>query len=87
MKSPGDSYRASSHIALRGEAHTAAGTLIKPCTVEMETCEPGEESKKKLKTVQLSNNTVKHHTQDLSADVEKQMVSQLISSFACFVET
>lgn len=72
---------------LRGEAHTAAETLIKPCAVEMETCELGEESKKKLKTIQLSNNTVKHHVQDLSADLEKQLVSQLIPSFACFVET
>jgi hypothetical protein len=68
MKSPEDSYRASSHIVIREEAHTAAETLIKPRGVEMETCELGEESKKKLQTVQLSNNTVKHHIQDLSAD-------------------
>jgi hypothetical protein len=108
MKTPEDSYRASSHIALRGEANTVAEILMKPCAVEMETCELGEESKKKLKTVNLSNNTVnlsintvnlsnntvnlsnntvKHHIQDLSADAEKQLVSQLISSFACFVES
>jgi hypothetical protein len=53
----------------------------------METCELREESEKKLKAVQLSINTVKHHIHDLSADIEKQPVSQLISSFACFVET
>ena len=53
----------------------------------MESCELGEESKKKLAAVQFPNNTVKHHIQDLLADVEKQLVSQLISSFACFVET
>ena len=51
----------------------------------METCDLSEESKKKLKTVQISNNT--HNTQDLSADTEEQLVSQIISSFACFVET
>jgi hypothetical protein len=66
MKTPEDSYRASFHIALRGEAHTVAETLIKPCAVEMETCELSEKSKKELKTVQLSNNTVKHHIQDVS---------------------
>jgi hypothetical protein len=87
MKTPEDSYRASSHIALRGEAHTVAEPLIKPCAGEMETCDLGEELKKKLKAVQLSNNTVKHHIQDFSAEIEKQLVSQLIPSFACFVET
>jgi len=87
MKSCEDSYRASSNIALRGEANIAAETLIQPCAVEMETCALGEESQKKVKTAQLSNNTVKHHIHDLSADIEEQLVSQLISSFACFVET
>jgi len=53
----------------------------------METCELGEGSKKKLQTVQLSNNNVKHYIQDLSAVIEEQLVSQIISSFACFVET
>jgi hypothetical protein len=60
---------------------------VKPCALEMESCELGEGPKKKHETVQLSNNTVKHYIQDLSADTEKQLVSQLISSFACFIET
>jgi len=55
--------------------------------MEMETCELGEESKKKLETVQLSNNTVKHYIHDLSADIEEQLVSQIILNFVCFVET
>lgn len=39
--------------------------------MEMETCDLGEESKKKTDTVQLSHNTVKCYTQDLSIDIEK----------------
>ena len=39
--------------------------------MEMETCDLGEESKKKTDTVQLSNNSVKCYIQDLSIDIEK----------------
>jgi hypothetical protein len=49
------SYR----IALAGEAHTVAETLLKQHAVEMTTCVLGEQTKKKLETGQLSNNTVK----------------------------
>jgi hypothetical protein len=48
----------------------------------MATCVLGSESKKKLETPQLSKNTAKSHTQDLSADTDKQLVSRLKSSFA-----
>jgi hypothetical protein len=43
-------------IALAG-AHTTAETLLKLCAVEMATCELSEQSRKKLATIQLSNNT------------------------------
>jgi hypothetical protein len=52
-------------IALEGEAHSSAETRNKPCAIEMATCVLGEQSKKKLETVQLSNNTVKYHIHDL----------------------
>jgi len=51
MKTPEASYRASSHTALREETHTHAETLIKPCALEMESCELGEGLKKKHETV------------------------------------
>jgi hypothetical protein len=35
-------------IALAGEAHTVAETLIKPCAVGMATCVLGEQSKKEI---------------------------------------
>lgn len=52
------SYR----IALAGEAHTVAETLLKQFAVEMAPCVLGERKKKKLESGQLSNNTVKPRT-------------------------
>lgn len=47
----------------------------------------GEHSKKKkLETIQLSNNTVKSPVQDLSADIEKYFVSRLKTSFVFSLE-
>lgn len=45
------SYR----IALAGEAHTVAETLLKKSAVEVAPCVLGEETRKKLETGQLSN--------------------------------
>lgn len=52
--------------ALAEEAHTVLETQIKPCAVDMTNCMVGEQLKKKLATVQLANNTIKHHIQDVS---------------------
>jgi len=41
----------------------------------MTNCVLGEQSKKKLETVQLSNNTIKHHIQDVSGYKKKKLVS------------
>jgi hypothetical protein len=65
-----------------GKAHTVGESLIKPCALEMATRVLGEQAKKKLETIQLSNNTVKRRIQDLPVDVEKQLVSRLKHSFA-----
>jgi len=53
------SYSVSYRIALAGEAHTVAETLLKQCAVQMAPCVHGEQTKKKLETGHLSNNTVK----------------------------
>jgi len=50
-------------------------TLTTTCAVAMATCMCGIQSKRKLETLELSNNTVKRRIHDLSTDVEKQMVS------------
>jgi hypothetical protein len=48
----------------------------------MAACVLGEQSKKKLETVQLSDNAVKRRIQDLSTDIEKELVSRLKCSSA-----
>jgi hypothetical protein len=45
-------------------------------------CVLGEQSKEKLETVQLYNNIVKRRIQDLSTDIEKELVSRLKCCFA-----
>jgi hypothetical protein len=58
-----------SYCTALAEAHTVAHTQIIICVVEMTIFVLGEQSKKKLEAVQVSNNTVKHHIQDLSAGI------------------
>jgi hypothetical protein len=83
MKMPEAPYSVRYCAALAGEeTHTIAESPIKPCAVEMATCVFGEEQKKKLETVQLSNNTVERRIRDLSADIEKNVASRLKCSFA-----
>ena len=72
MKKTDASYRVSCRIA-DAEAHGAAETLLKLCSVEMATCVLGELSKKKLATLQLSKIIVKRRIQDISADIERQL--------------
>ena len=50
--------------------------------MELATFVLGEQSTKELETVQLSINNIRRHIQELSADIEKQLVSLLQSRFA-----
>jgi len=65
------SYR----IAQKGEAHTIAETLIKPCLIDIATCMLDENFAKQLSTIPLSNNTVVRRIADLATNVEQTLVS------------
>jgi len=69
------SYMVSYRIAQKGEAHTIAETLIKPCLIDIATCMLDEKSAKQLSTIPLSNNTVARRIADLATNVEKTLVS------------
>jgi hypothetical protein len=51
----------------------------------MATCVLGEQSKKNLKTVKLSNNTVKRIIQDVSANTGKTIGNATLNHFCFFL--
>jgi len=69
------SYR----IAL-AEVHSCRNRITITCTVAIATCMRGIQSKRTFEILELSNNTAKRRIQDLSTDVEKQLMSRLKSS-------
>ena len=71
------SYKVSYRIALSGEAHTIAETLIKPCAKDMATCMIDAKSAEIIETIPLSNNTVARRIQDLATDIENELVFRL----------
>lgn len=62
-------------FAFAEDAHTFADILIKPCVLELATCVLGEQSRKELEIIQLYSNNVRRRIQELSTDIEKQLVS------------
>jgi hypothetical protein len=73
----------SYHITVAAEAPTIAETLLKPSAAENYL---GNNRKRNLTTVQLSNNAVTRRIQDLSVDTEKKLlVSGLKIQFACLL--
>ena len=69
--------KVSYRIALSGEAHTIAETLIKPCAKDMATCMIDAKSAEIIETIPLSNNTVARRIQDLATDIENELVFRL----------
>jgi zinc finger BED domain-containing protein 5/7/8/9 len=71
------SYMVSYRIAQKGEAHTIAETLIKPCVIDIVTCMLDDKSAKHLSIIPLSNNTVARRIEDLASNVSETLVSRI----------
>jgi len=61
----------SCRVSVAVEAHTVAETLLKPSAAEIRS---GNNRKRNLTTVDLTNNTVTRRSQDLSANTEKKAI-------------
>lgn len=73
------SYLVAQRIAKSKKPHTIAQELILSVAVEM--CEVilGTEAANKLKAVPLSNDTVRRRIEELSADIQSQLLDRLRS--------
>ena len=70
-------YKASYCIALAGEAHTIAKSLIKPVMTEFASCVLNEEFVEKLKSVSLSINTIVRRIDDIASNIETQLIFRI----------
>ena len=71
------SFECALLIAKTKKPHTIGETLIKPACVKMVEIMCGAQVASKLKTVPLSNNTVKERINRMADDVEKTLVEKL----------
>ncbi|KAK0146678.1 Protein FAM200B [Merluccius polli] len=71
------SYMVSYHVATEKQPHTIAERLILPAAIDMVSTVIDEQSAGKLKCIPLSNNTVSCKINDISDNLEKQLISRL----------
>lgn len=71
------SYRVGYPIALAGEVHTIAESLIKLCRVDIAEFLLDEKSVKEITAVPLSNNTVTLQINDLAANRKTELITHL----------
>ena len=74
------SYLVSLRIARKHKPHTIGEDLILPCAKDMVQLIFGNEFAKKLSSIPLSNNTVERRISDMSNNILKQVVKQLLVS-------
>ncbi|XP_057191418.1 SCAN domain-containing protein 3-like [Triplophysa rosa] len=73
------SYLVAQRIAKSKKPHSIGQELLLPAAVEMCEAVLGTEAANKLKTVPLSNDTVRRRIEELSADIQSQLLDRLRS--------
>ena len=74
------SYVIALEIAKQRKPHTIGENLIKPCSLDMVEIVLGNEMKKKIAMVPLSNSTVQGRISDMATDIKDQVVLEIKSS-------
>ena len=76
------SYHVAYRIAKAKKPHDIAEKLIKPCALDMVEILCGKETRQKIQSIPLSNNTIQRRIADMSQDICDQVVEQIKSSSA-----
>ncbi len=71
------SYIISQKIAKAKKPHTIAENLILPCMAEVVELMCGKEAAKKISNIPLSNDTISRRINDLSKNIEEQVITEL----------
>ncbi|KAI6649594.1 hypothetical protein LOD99_6760 [Oopsacas minuta] len=74
------SYMVALRIAQEKKPHTIAENLILPCCKDIVHCILGDSAEKKLASLPLSNDTIKHRITDMVDDVEQQVVAEILGA-------
>ena len=74
------SYYVALQIAKQKKPHTIGETLIKSCASKMVELVLGDESRKKLDTIPLSDNTIARRIRNMAQDIRAQLILELNSS-------
>lgn len=71
------SFKVAYHIAKCKKPHTIAEELILPAAVDMAKIMIGEDAGKQLLKIPLSNNTISRRIDDISEDINNQLINSL----------
>ena len=71
------SYYVAKEIAEQKKPHTIGENLVLPCAQMMVRAVVGNDAAKKLSIIPLSNNSIQRRIQEMSADIEAQVVSEI----------
>lgn len=74
------SYHIAFMVAQQKKSHTLGETLIKPSILKAVEIILGEESKRKIAQISLSDNTVKRHIDELALHIKNQLIHKLQNS-------